>query len=201
MEREREIDLSLGISTGGMREWDRKNAENYNRTESTPYAALDLLYETLPFKKPSRLVDFGCGRGRVLFYTHHKTGIPVAGIELLGITFDELMRNRDNYLHATGSNYEEVYIEYGNVKNYEIKAEDNIFFFFNPFSTKVFQQVFQNIEKSLKEHPRKAYIILYYPLEGFVKYMRRRKSFVKKQIIDLKDVEDDYMKFIVYETK
>lgn len=63
--RERKLDRTLQIKTVGLREWGKKKAA-YNRYEPTPYAALDKLFQQYKFNKKDRLVDFGCGRGRVL---------------------------------------------------------------------------------------------------------------------------------------
>ena len=62
---EKERDKLLGIKTVGIREWVNNN--HYNRYEATPYKALDVLFENYKFIDINRVVDFGCGRGRVSF--------------------------------------------------------------------------------------------------------------------------------------
>lgn len=61
----KKCDRRLGIWTVGLREWDGNT--QYNRYEATPYHALDRLFEVYRFREGDRVVDFGCGRGRVAF--------------------------------------------------------------------------------------------------------------------------------------
>ena len=73
---ERRRDELLGIRTTGIREWTDNNVQ-YNRYEGTPYDALDVLSEKYEFRDIDRVVDFGCGRGRVMFYLHNRFHLPV----------------------------------------------------------------------------------------------------------------------------
>src|SRR5690554_6158733 len=79
---EKKYDQTLNISTSGIREWrKRKLADDYNRYEATPYKALDKLFKKYSFNQHDKLIDFGCGRGRVSFYIHNRFQISVTGIE------------------------------------------------------------------------------------------------------------------------
>ena len=89
----------LNIRTAGIREWKDPNTP-YNRCESTPYEALEKLFETFQLKKGDEVVDFGVGRGRVSFYTHHKFQVPVTGIEVHDTTFDELLKKSGTLSNA-----------------------------------------------------------------------------------------------------
>lgn len=93
---ERMQDKSLYIKTVGIREWGNKSAK-FNRYEATPYEALDKLFITYKIDKGDRLVDFGCGRGRVIFYIHNRFHIPVTGIEVNDVTFSEALENKKWY--------------------------------------------------------------------------------------------------------
>ncbi|MGI6551564.1 MAG: hypothetical protein ACOX37_00225 [Bacillota bacterium] len=75
---ERKLDKLLGIKTVEIREW-KDNKVQYNRYEGTPYKVLEILCENYKFKDIDRVVDFGCGRGRVAFYFHNRFHLPVIG--------------------------------------------------------------------------------------------------------------------------
>ena len=64
-------------------------------------------------------MDFGVGRGRVSFYTHHKFQVPVTGIEVNDITFDELLKNQERYQMHTPHIEEPLYFHFKN-NNYRI---------------------------------------------------------------------------------
>ena len=85
---ERVYEQKLYVKTIGLREW-RKNQEQYNRYEATPYAALEKLCQHYKIKPDDHVVDFGCGRGRVSFYIHYHYNVPVTGVENNDLTFDE----------------------------------------------------------------------------------------------------------------
>ena len=195
---ERRIDISLFINTTGYREWDPENAERYYRTESTPYKGLDTLFSKFQINEGDSLVDFGCGRGRVLFYVYHNFGIDVTGVELNDLSFGELERNRSSYTENMGDPYAPIALEYGYAENYHIKPKDNIFYFFNPFSFDIFEKVVKNIEKSLKEHPRDATIILYYPMETYTKFLDSESIFTLTDTFKLHWKIDKYKKFMIY---
>lgn len=168
---ERKIDLSLGIRTTGIREWKNEDGP-YNRYEATPYRALDKLFQVYKFKKDDQVVDFGCGRGRVSFYIHHHFQIPVIGVENNDKTFDELMENQDIYLRTHKKKSEiPIYFEFGLAENYEVQSTDTVFYFFNPFSLKIFKKVVYNILTSVNDMKRSVDIVFYYPLSPFKRFL------------------------------
>ena len=146
---------------------------HYNRYEATPYIALDKLFETYSLDKTDELVDFGCGRGRVIFYIHNRFGIPVTGIEAHDKTYEEALRNKNAYLHRAKHIKAPIRILYGPAENYEIKPTENRFYFFNPFSIKIFRKVINNILDSVKEHPRSVDLLIYYPTAIYKQFLRK----------------------------
>ena len=92
---ERKFDQALSIRTEGLREW--RGSDNYNRYEATPYKALEQLFSKYKLEKTDHLVDFGSGRGRVVFYIHRRFQIPVTGVEAHEITLEEGFRNKSSY--------------------------------------------------------------------------------------------------------
>lgn len=192
---EARYDLNLGIRSIGIREW--KDETDYNRCEPTPYHALDHLFEYYSLNENDKFVDFGCGRGRVAFYTHNKFNVDVTGVEASDPTFDELLINQKGYQYKNKNTDANLYFEYGYAENYDIKDDDNVFYFFNPFSLTILKKVIRNIKLSYKRVPRKIDIVLYYPIPAYVRYLSHTK-FKMINKIDVPNKTDKYQKFRIY---
>lgn len=188
-------DRQLGIRTVGLREWDGNSL--YNRYEATPYEALDRLFQSYKFKKEDRVVDFGCGRGRVAFYIHNRFEVPIVGIEAHDKTYEEALDNKSSYRQRAKHIQAPIRLKYGLAEHYEVKPTENRFYFFNPFSHKVFRKVMANIVKSVESHPRTVEVILYYPLPEYKKILQGH-SFQMINKIRVPSGEDLQEKFLIY---
>lgn len=176
-------DKELKINTVGLIEWPRGVNMDYLRTESSSYADLDRLIEEYKGIENSHLVDFGSGKGRVLFYLHHQLGIPSTGIEVNGVAFSHLLHNYADYTMAFPGKESEIQLLEIKAEEYKIRPEDNVFYFFNPFMINIFEEVVKNIESSVKKHPRVVDIILYYPSISFGYFLDHDTSFKRVQKI------------------
>lgn len=195
---ERKIDNNLGIRTIGIREWGKKKADKYNRYEATPYQALDKLFEKYKFSADDHLVDFGSGRGRVSFYIHNKFKIPVTGVEANDKTFEEALKNEASYLRLAPEVKAPIRFDYALAEQYDVDPEANCFYFFNPFTLKIFKKVIYNILKSYNEFEREIDLIVYYPLTGFKNYLREETPFELINKISAPGDHGRYGKFIIY---
>ena len=95
-----------------------------------------------------------------------------ADIDSVGIEFSpELCAIAHNNIkiveQATGSRLDISVIE-GDVTHYEIKDDQNVFFFFNPFDDVVLEAVVKNIKKSLQRKPREIAVIYYNPVHSHI---------------------------------
>lgn len=190
-------DRYYNINTRGLRDWDKKGL--YNRTESTPYQALINLVDNYKVNKDSEMVDFGCGKGRVMIYLHYNLNIPVTGIEINDLTYAEAEENIERYLGTIGDNQKaSIGITKEYAEDYIIKQEENIFFFFNPFSSEIFEKVIDNIVRSSNEFNKKVQVILYYPM---IKYKKKlnQSSFKLVKAIRTKKAIDFNELFLIYE--
>lgn len=194
---ERKYDRSLQIKTVGIREWSEKE-RHYNRYEATPYAALEKLFQKYKLDKNDRVVDFGCGRGRVTFYIHHRFKIPVTGVEAHDKTLEEALINKKMYRKKRQHIKAPITLEYALAEQYEIAKEDNCFYFFNPFSLQIFKKVIMNILKSMREYERTVELILYYPLTSFKEFLRESTPFEMINKIPVPGDHGKYGKFIIY---
>ncbi len=189
------FDQELGIRTTGLREWQGNTA--YNRYEATPYQALETLFRAYKIKKDARVVDFGCGRGRVVFYIHRRFRVPVVGIEANDKTYEEALDNKQRYRIKAKHIDAPIRLKYGLAEHYRVKPEDNCFYFFNPFSHKVFKKVMGNIMDSVEENPRSIDLILYYPLPEF-KQIVKQYPFRKINKVRVPGAIDPLEKFVIY---
>lgn len=190
------FDEKLLIRTTGIREWREETP--YNRAESTPYLALETLFERYKLSEKDQLVDFGAGRGRVAFYIHNKFNIPITAVELNELTLDEALRNKRGY--RTHANHLEapIQFQYGYAEQYEVTEEDNKFYFFNPFKAEIFEEVVENIVESAEKVGKEIDIILYYPMPGYKRYLQEKTNFrlVEKVLVD--GMKDKREKFLIY---
>lgn len=197
---EKKYDKLLYIKTVGIREWlDR--AVHYNRYEATPYSALDRLFKSYRFRKTDNVVDFGCGRGRVAFYIHNKFHVPVTGIEVNDVTYDEALDNKWRYRQKARHIKAPIKFKYGLAEQYKIKPTDNKFYFFNPFSVKIFRKVVNNILKSVEKEERPVDIILYYPMPEYKEFLKEETPFRLINKITVPDTTDEKEKFLIYRFK
>lgn len=194
---ERTYDSNLNIKTTGIREWKDPNVP-FNRCESTPYQSLNQLFKSYRIKKTDQIVDFGVGRGRVTFYIHNTFHVPVTGIEVNDLTYDEVVKNKKTYRLQAKHIKAPINIEYGLAEHYEVKDTDNIFYFFNPFSIGIFKTVVKNIIESVTEQKRTVDIILYYPLDEYKDFLKKETSFVLMNKIYVPERKDKKEKFLIY---
>lgn len=194
---ERKLDQMLHIRTVGLREW-RKHTDDYNRYEATPYEALEKLFRSYKLKPTDKVVDFGSGRGRVTFYIHHHFNVPVTGVEMNDITFEEALANQSVYEQNNQHLTAPIRFEFGLAENYEVQPEDTVFYFFNPFSVSIFKRVVRNIIASLEKVKRQADIILYYPLPEFKNFLRDETPFQLINKIKAYKGHGKYGKFLIY---
>ncbi|HOA81395.1 MAG TPA: SAM-dependent methyltransferase [Defluviitaleaceae bacterium] len=193
---EKERDKLLGIKTVGIREWVNNN--HYNRYEATPYKALDVLFENYKFIDINRVVDFGCGRGRVSFYLHNRFNLPVIGIEANNKTYEEALENKISYGLKTKHTTAPVEFKCSLAQHYKIDKKDNCFYFFNPFSVHIFRKVVDNILHSAEKDCRKLDLILYYPTREYEEFLENSTPFKIVDEIRIPGEIDKREKFIIY---
>ncbi|NLJ99992.1 MAG: class I SAM-dependent methyltransferase [Clostridia bacterium] len=197
---EKKHDKRLNIKTTGIREW-RDGVTQYNRCEATPYIALEALFNQYRFNKEDQVVDFGSGRGRVAFYIHNRFHIPVTGIEMNDITLEEAKQNKVNYRHRAKHIKAPIRFKFGLAEQYEIKPWENKFYFFNPFSSKIFKKIVRNILDSLEHHERDMDIILYYPIPKYKKFLNTKTPFKLINKIGKPRTRDKNKKFLIYRSR
>lgn len=154
------------------------DSHHYNRYEATPYEVLSLLFDNYKLTSDDSIVDFGCGKGRLLFYINYYFNCKTTGIEMNKEFIDDCISNKNSYFNKNRKKYYSS-INFINcfAEEYQIKHDDNRFYFFNPFSLEIFTKVLKNIQYSLEENYRPIDLILYYPSEDYIYYLENYTSF------------------------
>lgn len=163
---------------------------HYHRYEPTPYEGLEKLFSSYEMPCNSRLVDVGCGKGRVPIYVHYKFQIPVVGIEMDVLMYKMAMQNKNTYMRKVAKGNSQITFVNMLAQQYEIDEFNNVFFFFNPFSIQIFRKVVQNILRSFEKNPRIIDIILYYPAQDYLHFLSYETNFKLIEEVDL-DVESN----------
>lgn len=108
-------------------------------------------------------VDFGCGYGRILVVATRNGFNPVKGVEFVPVFCNEARKNMQLIKSSLPQLSFEIFC--GDATTYSVKSNENVFCFFNPFDERVMLPVVKNILRSLKEVPRKIYILYFNPTE------------------------------------
>ncbi|MEH6888421.1 methyltransferase [Bacillus sp. JJ864] len=196
---EQYYDAVLHIKTVGEQKEFYKSL-HYHRYEPTPYHALETLFAQYDLKSSDRVVDFGCGKGRLNFYIHHFYHASVVGIEMNETFYQEAMENRDRYIKKEKKGRDKINFQCCLAQEYEINSLDNKFYFFNPFSVQVFMNVINNILFSVEQVEREVELILYYPSEDYIYFLDNQTSFELKEEVILPGLYERNLneRFLVY---
>ena len=154
-------DLALGIKTAGR---DETNADQYHHPyEPTPYCVLERLADSGFFGKNDVVLDYGCGKGRVGFFLSAQTSVKSVGIEYDERIFNSALENRKAVVSGVKPDFVLTRAE-----AYEVPAEVNRCYFFNPFSVEIFHKVMARIVESWYENPREIFLFFYYPADEYI---------------------------------
>jgi SAM-dependent methyltransferase len=155
-------DLSLQINTCGR---DESGADQYHHPyEPTPYSVLERLADSGFFGKDDVVLDYGCGKGRVGFFLSHRTKAKTIGIE-----YDEHIYAGALENPKTAKAKADFVLS--RAEEYEVPADVNRCYFFNPFSAEILHKVMARIIESYYENPREIFLFFYYPADEYIFYL------------------------------
>jgi SAM-dependent methyltransferase len=174
------FDKLLGIKTEGLQKGYSKSF-HYHRYEPTPYHALQEFFKKYPLKSTNRIVDFGCGKGRLNFYINNVFSSTVVGIEMEEGFYQKAVENREGYLKKFPGSKGQIHFRRCLAEEYPIDQRDNRFYFFNPFTIQIFMKVIHNILLSVEKSPREVELIIYYGSEDYVYFLENQTAFELKE--------------------
>lgn len=189
----------LNIDTTGEKLWD-ESINHYHPYQATSYVALDILFKSYSMDKDDYVVDFGCGKGRLIFYINSFFKCSVTGIEMDETYYKDCLINKENYLDKHKRLSSKIDFECILGQDYKIKSLENKFYFFNPFSVNIFRKIIDNILDSYDENPRIIDLILYYPSEDYIYFLENNTGFILYEEVKLHGLyeKDCCERFLVY---
>ena len=162
IDNENAWDLSLRIKTIGR---DELNADEYRFPyEPTPYCVLERMADNGFFGTDDVVLDYGCGKGRAGFFLSDRGGTKTIGIE-----YDQ--RIYAGALENQKTAKAKVEFVLTRAEEYEVPADVNRCYFFNPFSTEILHKVMARIIESYYDSPREIYLFFYYPSDEYISYL------------------------------
>ena len=154
-------DKLLQIQTCGR---DETNADEYHHPyEPTPYSVLERLAESGFFREGDVTLDYGCGKGRVGFFLSYRTRAQTIGIEYDAHIYEDALKNSRSTVSGVKPDFLLTRAE-----EYEVPADVNRCYFFNPFSVEILHKVMARILASWYENPREIFLFFYYPADEYI---------------------------------
>ncbi len=195
MSLELELEKLLKIKTTG-RDDSNSDLTNYPY-EATSYSILQSLTQSGYITKKDKIIDFGCGKGRVDFYLAYFTKATMIGVE-----FDLRLFNRALDNHKTSICSGRVNFINCCASKLAIDIDVSGAYFFNPFSILILKQVLDNFRISQKENNRKIKLFFYYPSDEYLSILDHEDDIIHLEDIDCKSLfkKDDRREYIaIYE--
>ena len=139
---------------------DLKHAEIY---QGANYFLLEKLFSYLQsINANNNIIDFGCGKGRVIAVAAYYGFNKITGIEFAQELCDIAKKNIIPFqVKFPEKVFNVIHI---NAADYAIEDDIDVFFFFNPFNETIMLTVVKNILRSLKINPREVYVVYINPL-------------------------------------
>ena len=108
-------------------------------------------------------VDLGSGKGRTLLMASDYPFRRIVGVELLPVLHCAAQDNLSKYQSASQKCFAIESI-CADATEFSFSDEPTLLFLFNPFPESGLRRVIANLERSLREHPRKVYVLYHNPL-------------------------------------
>ncbi|MGN6542574.1 MAG: class I SAM-dependent methyltransferase [Ginsengibacter sp.] len=166
-----------------------ENLKHASIYQASNYYLIERAFEFLKNEHVNNhLVDFGCGKGRIMVVAAYYGFKKITGIDFSQLLCNEAEENIQKIKPLFPSTDFEIICD--DAVNYSIKDDDTIFFFFNPFDEVVMLQVVKNILASLKNDERKIYVVYVNPLhkEIFLSAGFEEEYYFKKM---------EYLEFVI----
>jgi SAM-dependent methyltransferase len=178
-----------GINTTGADELEELAKSGVDISHATMYMPvsynlLENVLKQIPENARNHFLDIGCGKGRALCVAAYNGFKKISGIDFSATFCADAVKNLKITKSKTIDFHQTVI--HKNVLEYQIPADVDCIFLFNPFDEKLMLYLVKEISKSLKKKPRLLHIIYANPLHiqlftniGFkqIFYAKRMKYF------------------------
>ena len=123
--------------------------------QSSKFRHLKRMADCLKLDNNDVFIDFGSGKGRVLFFVAQYKLKKVIGVDINKNLVLIAIQNQSRLKLPTP-----VEIIHGDATQTDVR-EGTVFFFYNPFGIRTFVKVLNNIKDSLKINPRRIRIVYF----------------------------------------
>ena len=158
------FEMKYGVSTSkivkredlDISEISKEHSEEYKPTRIRHFR---LLIKGLKLPEDSVFVDMGSGKGRVLLMASMHNFKRITGVEISS-RLCEIARNNVKIYEKKLKRPLNIEVVNEDVLKYNIKNDENVFYFYKPFDNFVMETIIERIIKSLIENPRKVWLII-----------------------------------------
>ena len=184
------------IATTGadeLKSLSKKGIDTSHATMYMPisYMLIEEIFRQIPSTSKKHFLDIGCGKGRAMCVAAHNGCNTITGVEfskdLCEDAFVNLQRTKEQF----------PALQYGvitkDAMNFEIPADVDCIFLFNPFDVVIMGAVVSNIMESIQDHPREIVVAYANPIyinlfldEGFIEIFHTKEmKYLEAAIIKL----------------
>lgn len=137
-------------------EISKEHSEEYKPTRIRHFR---LLIKGLKLPEDSVFVDMGSGKGRVLLMASLYNFKRITGVEISS-RLCEIARNNIAIYEKKLKRPLHIEVVNEDVLQYNIKNDENVFYFYKPFDNFVMEKIIERIIKSLNDNPRIVWLII-----------------------------------------
>lgn len=154
-ERLRGLDFSM-VYVGDL----QRNVDDFHGYSMTDAGDMKRMLKEVPVDPfHAAFLDVGCGKGMCM-----KCAVEAGYSQVAGIDLDqrllEIARKNMRRLHM------DVECLYANAMDFDGYQNYDVFYFYNPFGRRVFQQVIEKLKASQERRDRDIWVIYYHPVFG-----------------------------------
>jgi SAM-dependent methyltransferase len=180
-----ELDRFLKIKTNG-RDDSVSTPINYPY-EATPYSVLQTLANSGYINKRDKIIDFGCGKGRVDYYLAYSVKAKMIGVEFDPRLYNSALKNSQTAISSTRVTFVNC-----DARDYVIYFDVTGAYFFNPFNLEVLECVINNLRRSKNENDREIKLFFYYPSKQYLEYLNNQSDITFIENILCMDQFEEY---------
>ena len=180
-----ELDRFLKIKTNG-RDDSASTPTNYPY-EATPYSVLQTLANSGYINKRDKIIDFGCGKGRVDFYLAYSVKTKMVGVEFDPRLYNSALKNSQTAISSAKVSFVNC-----DARDYVIDSDVTGAYFFNPFNVEVLDCVINNLRRSKNENDREIKLFFYYPSKQYLEYLNNQSDITFIENILCMDQFEEY---------
>jgi hypothetical protein len=126
-------------------------------------------------------IDFGSGKGRVLFIAAEYPFRRIQGVEFAKELHFEATQNLLRYRHRK-QRCRKIESLHMRAEDFSFPNENLVLYFFNPFPAPVLERVLGRLSASLEQHPRDVFLLLLFPeMAHIVDAMPRLRIYEKNR--------------------